>query len=79
MIENAIFEQVQRTSLVPDRMSESEYVETIEDLADDVIDGSNIKRSRIFATQLYRYCLRSGKMNTPLLSKEFGDILAVCV
>ena len=79
MIENAIFEQVQRTSLVPGLMTENEYVEAIEDLVDDVIDGSNIKRGRIFATQLYRYCLRSGKMNTPLLANEFGDILGVCV
>lgn len=79
MIENRIFECVQQTALVPGTSTEEEYIEKIEDLADEFIDGSNIRRARVFATQLYRYCVRSNRMTTPLISNDFGNVLGVCV
>ena len=79
MIENIIFNKVLRSNLTPAGMSEQEYIRTVKELADDDIDGSNINRACIFATQLYRYNSEGGASDTPLKPKDFGSVLGVRV
>lgn len=79
MIENTIFDYVKSTGLVVGTMSEQEYIGAVKELADSEIDGSNVRQARVFACQLYRYCLREGKQFEPLQRKDFGAVLEVCI
>lgn len=79
MIENTIFDHVKSTGLIVGVMTEQEYIAAVKELADNDIDGSNVRQARTFASQLYRYCLREGKQCEPLQRRDFGAVLEVCV
>lgn len=79
MIENTIFDHVKSNGLIVGKMTEQDYIGTVKELADEDIDGSNVRQARIFASQLYHYCLREGKQYEPLQRKDFGAVLEVCV
>ena len=79
MIENTIFNLVKNDHLVVGNLSEQEFIAKVKEIADDDIDGSNVKQARIFATQMYHYCHKHNKQYEVFKRSDFGEILSFCV
>lgn len=77
MIENTIFDHVQQHGLIVGSLNEQEFISAVKEIADEAIDGSNVKQACVFATQMYRYCIRNNKTQTVLERSEFGNVLGV--
>lgn len=79
MIENTIFDRVKNSQLIVANLSEKEFIAKVKEIADDDIDGSNVKQARIFATQMYHYSVEHNKQYEVFKRGDFGEILSVCV